>query len=396
MEKGPTTIKTLVHYYKHLPKLHLTHKSLKTFAIASEGNPLDEKSLGYSHIPDIASTHKIRVSLQKQKQPKKQTVDCWIGDLAKTNTKTKKMHQIKQNNIHIPVLLTQTLQYLDPQEGDSYLDLTAGYGGHAGAILERTKNPEAMTLVDRDQTAIDNLQETFGKAVDLRHSDFLAAVQTLVQEGKQFDIILADLGVSSLHLDIASRGFAFMQSGPLDMRMDQSQSLTAEQIVNTYDQEQLAEILRKYGEEPKAKRIARLIAENRPITTTDQLATIVAKAYPGRSRTHPATRTFQALRIAVNDELGQIQQALPLMAQLLAPGGRLGIISFHSLEDRIVKQAFKELAGDRYDAELRLATKKPIVGDNTEIVFNPRARSAKLRVAVKIKTKERETHANSG
>lgn len=302
----------------------------------------------------------------------------------------------KSNTIHIPVLLEPVLQYLDPQSGESYLDLTAGYGGHASAIMERTNAPEATALVDRDQTAIDALQERFGDAVDIRHSDFLAAVQTLVQEGKQFDMILADLGVSSLHLDIASRGFAFMQSGPLDMRMDQSAGLTAEQIVNTYDEEQLVAILKQYGEEPKAKRIAQLIIQHRPFKTTDELATIVAKAYPGRSKVHPATRTFQALRIAVNDELGQIQQALPLMVQLLAPGGRIGIISFHSLEDRIVKQAFNELAGDRYDAELRLVHKKPIVGDNTEIVFNPRARSAKLRVAVKIKTKERETHANSG
>jgi 16S rRNA (cytosine1402-N4)-methyltransferase len=302
----------------------------------------------------------------------------------------------KSNTIHVPVLLEPVLQYLNPQSGESYLDLTAGYGGHASAILERTQNPGAMTLVDRDQTAINALEERFEDAVEIRHSDFLAAVQTLVQEGEQFDMILADLGVSSLHLDIASRGFAFMQSGPLDMRMDQSQSLTAEQIVNAYEADKIVEILKQYGEEPKAKRITQLITQNRPFKTTDQLAQIVAKAYPGRSKTHPATRTFQALRIAVNDELGQVKQALPLMASLLAPGGRVGIISFHSLEDRIVKQSFNELAGDRYDAELRLVTKKPITGDTTEIVFNPRARSAKLRVAAKIKIKERETHANSG
>lgn len=306
------------------------------------------------------------------------------------------MHQNKSNNIHIPVLLEQTLVYLDPRPQESYLDLTAGYGGHASAVLERTKNPAGATLVDRDQTAIAELHKVFGNDVELLHKDFYSATEELCAEGRQFDMILADLGVSSLHLDKADRGFAFMQTGPLDMRMDQTQELTAGIIVNTYAIDDLTHILKRYGEEPKAKRIAALIIDNRPITTTSELATIVAKAYPGYSRSHPATRTFQALRIAVNDELGQLERALPLMCKLLRPGGRLGIISFHSLEDRIVKNVFRELAGDRYDAELRLLTKRPVVGGANEIVFNPRARSAKLRVAAKIKIKERDEHANSG
>jgi 16S rRNA (cytosine1402-N4)-methyltransferase len=295
------------------------------------------------------------------------------------------MHQ--ENHLHQPVLLTQVLQYLDPREGDSYLDLTGGYGGHASAVLERTHNAANSTLVDRDQNAIAELEKRFaGQGIDIRKADFYTASRGLKAEDKQFNLILADLGVSSPHLNEASRGFSIKADGPLDMRMDQSQSLTAEQVVNTYSKEELTDILRRYGEEPKASRIASLIVDNRPITTTSQLASIVAKAWPGHSKVHPATRTFQALRIAVNDELELLRLSLPIwMDDLLAPGGRIAIISFHSLEDRIVKQALAEKAGDRYDAKLRLLTKKPVVGDESELVFNPRARSAKLRAAAKQK-----------
>lgn len=305
----------------------------------------------------------------------------------KTNTKT----------IHIPVLLSETLEYLRPEQGNTYLDLTAGYGGHAAAILERTERPDGAILIDRDQMAIDALHERFdARGVEIRKTDFYTASQELAKAGDRFDIILADLGVSSPHLDKASRGFAFMQQGPLDMRMDQSQALSAEVIVNSYTKDEISDLLKRYGEEPRAKRIAQLIVEHRPITTTTDLATIVARAYPGYSRTHPATRTFQALRIAVNDELELLRKSLPIWVSLLSPGGRLGVISFHSLEDRVVKDAFRDMAGDRYDAELRLLTKRPVTGSQVELVSNPRARSAKLRAAVKIKTKEREAHANSG
>jgi 16S rRNA (cytosine1402-N4)-methyltransferase len=302
---------------------------------------------------------------------------------------TKTNNQNKQK--HFPVLLEAVLHYLQPQNGESYLDLTAGYGGHASAILERTLSPSTSTLVDRDQFAIDFLQEKFGGASLPRiiHQDFLSASRELSKAGKQFDLILADLGVSSLHLDTASRGFSLRLDGPLDMRMDQTQSVTAEIIVNTYEEAELRQLIQRYGEEPRAAKIARLIVENRPIRTTSKLAQVVAHAWPGRSRVHPATRTFQALRIAVNSELTQIQQAIPLWIDLLSPGGRIAVISFHSLEDRLVKQAFMEVAGDRYDAVLRLLTKQPVQADEKEIVFNPRSRSAKLRAAVKIKNHER-------
>jgi 16S rRNA (cytosine1402-N4)-methyltransferase len=303
------------------------------------------------------------------------------------------MHQNKHQNTnqqHVPVLLDEVLHYLDPKGGESYLDLTAGYGGHASAILGRTGSLTQAVLVDRDQNAVQALQRDFADSgVALRQSDFLTAGEELLGENRQFDLILADVGVSSPHLNDGKRGFAISMDGPLDMRMDQSQALTAERIVNSYSEADLADLLRRYGEEPKAQRIASLIVANRPFKRTSELAAVAAKAWPGHSRTHPATRTFQALRIAVNDELNLLEQSLPLWIRLLAPGGRLAVISFHSLEDRLVKQALQEAAGERYDAELRLLTKRPVSASADELVLNPRARSAKLRAAVKIK-KERE------
>jgi 16S rRNA (cytosine1402-N4)-methyltransferase len=285
---------------------------------------------------------------------------------------------------HFPVLLDDVLKYLDPKEGDSYLDLTAGYGGHASKILERTLRKPHFTLVDRDQNAIAHLRQEFADAHEhIVHTDFFSASRRLLAEGKQYDLILADLGVSSPHLDNASRGFSLKTEGPLDMRMDERQSLTAEEIVNNYDEAELARILREYGEEPRANKIARLIVEHRPISGTNQLAALVAHAWPGHSKVHPATRTFQALRIAVNDELELLRQSLPMWIDLLAPGGRIAVISFHSLEDRLVKQAFAEASGNRYDAVLTLLTKQPVTAGADEIVFNPRSRSAKLRAAVK-------------
>lgn len=301
------------------------------------------------------------------------------------------MHEKNQNkSSHTPVLLREVLSYLDPQAGETYLDLTAGYGGHAAEVLEKTENALGTVLVDRDVNAILELQKRFsGQTVEVIHDDFLSASRKLHGNSRQFDLILADLGVSSPHLNEADRGFAFATSGPLDMRMDQSQELTADTIVNTYSADQLAEILERYGEEPKARQIARLITHNRPLRTTSELADIVARAWQGRSRVHPATRTFQALRIAVNDELRLLEESLPLWIRLLAPGGRLVVISFHSLEDRLVKQAMHEHGGNRYDAEITELTKRPVMPGANELVSNPRARSAKLRAAVKIKTKER-------
>jgi 16S rRNA (cytosine1402-N4)-methyltransferase len=294
----------------------------------------------------------------------------------------------KSRQIHIPVLLEEVLKYLNPKEGESYLDLTAGYGGHARAVLGRTLPAEAV-LVDRDQTAIEQLTTEFaGKTVTILKKDFQAASQHLLDEHQQFDMILADLGVSSLHLDNASRGFTFKDEGPLDMRMDQSQELTAEKIVNSYSEEDLASIIRELGEEPKARKIAHAIVEARPLHTTTELANLITKIWPGHSKVHPATRSFQALRIAVNSELAQLKESLPIWVALLKPGGRLVVISFHSLEDRLVKQLLNDLGGDRYDSELTILTKQPVVASNDELVFNPRSRSAKLRAAVKIKNKK--------
>ncbi len=308
--------------------------------------------------------------------------------MPKQKQKSKQMHQNQKNN-HIPVLVDAMLEYLSPSIGESYLDLTAGYGGHAAAVLERTLTPAKAVLVDRDKNAVDELRIRFkDQPVSIVQKDFLAASQNLLKAGTRFDLILADLGVSSPHLNTASRGFSIRLDGPLDMRMDQSQDLSAETIVNSYREAELAEIIRTYGEEPKAKKIAHAIVTNRPVAMTSELADIIAKSVGWRakgSKIHPATKSFQALRIAVNSELEQIKQALPVWLELLKPGGRLVVISFHSLEDRLVKQALASVSGNRYDASLKLLTKHPVTAANHEIVFNPRARSAKLRAAAKIK-----------
>jgi 16S rRNA (cytosine1402-N4)-methyltransferase len=293
------------------------------------------------------------------------------------------MHQAKQT-VHVPVLLDAVLTYLTPQPGQSYLDVTAGYGGHATAVIKQTQAPERAVLVDRDATAIAALEPWHTSGAQLMHDDFLRAAQQLLAEGRQFDMILADLGVSSLHIDTADRGFAFSRDGPLDMRMDQRGSITAADIVNTYDEAALTTLLHTYGEEHRARTIAKALVASRPFATTRQLAETVARVMPKGARVHPATKTFQAIRIAVNDELELLKKSLPLWLQLLAPGGRLTVISFHSLEDRVVKQLFHEVAGERYDAEYALCTKNPVVANDTEIAFNPRSRSAKLRAVAKI------------
>jgi 16S rRNA (cytosine1402-N4)-methyltransferase len=300
----------------------------------------------------------------------------------------KKIHQEK-NNIHIPVLLNEVLECLNPQLGETYLDLTAGYGGHAEKIIERTKSPE-VTLVDRDSNAITYLKDKFsGKNYEFIHSDFLAASINLQQAGRKYDLILADLGVSSPHLNEASRGFSFVSDSKLDMRMDQTQELTADYVVNHYNQQKLAKIIREYGQDPKAQKIARYIVDNRPIRGTEQLAQIIKKAWPGYSKIHPATRTFQAIRILVNDELGQLETSLPIWGSLLNPGGRLVVISFHSLEDRLIKQYFKNTASTNYDSTMTLLTASPVSASQSELVINPRARSAKLRAVAKNKNTER-------
>lgn len=287
--------------------------------------------------------------------------------------------------LHVPVLLDDVVRLLNPKEGESYLDLTAGYGGHASAIVERTQNYREMTLVDRDDFARANLAAFVGRGAEFIHADFVSAARQLIAVGKRFDMILIDLGVSSPQLDRAERGFSFSHNGPLDMRMDQRQALTAADVANTFTQQQLEQIICEYGEERPAvaRRYAAAIVKARPLATTEDLASAVLKAHVGRrQRTHPATRTFQAIRIFVNDELEQVRTIMPLLPELLRQGGRVGVISFHSLEDRIVKRYFAEQNRSGYEAELRTITKHPVDGA-VEDVHNPRSRSAKLRVAVK-------------
>ena len=287
--------------------------------------------------------------------------------------------------VHIPVLLDATLEQLHPIQGENYLDLTAGYGGHASRILEKTGNYKDSVLVDRDEFAISQLQSFKQKGVTLLHTDFATAAQQLAREGRQFSIVLVDLGVSSPQLDQGERGFSFTKNGPLDMRMDRRAALSAETLVNTASRDELVRIITTYGEEPLgfARRIADAVMLKRPLHTTEELAHLVGEQYRGKWKAiHPATRTFQALRIAVNDELGQVETMLPMLPRLLKPGGRVGVISFHSLEDRLVKQYFSEQANAGYEAELEILTKKPLAGDIYD-AHNPRSRSSKLRVAVK-------------
>jgi 16S rRNA (cytosine1402-N4)-methyltransferase len=296
-----------------------------------------------------------------------------------------KEHLPQTSQIHVPVLLESTLELLKPVKGENYLDLTAGYGGHAGRILGITGNYTESTLVDRDDYAIKRLKSLSSKGVRLLHTDFVTASQQMIKEGQSFNIVLVDLGVSSPQLDQFERGFSFTNSGPLDMRMDRRQSVSAKTLVNSASMEELTHIMTQYGEEPVgfARIVAKAIILNRPLSTTKELADLIQHAYRGRwKKTHPATRTFQAIRIAVNDELKQVEDLLPLLPRLLKPGGRVGIISFHSLEDRLVKHYLKSQFDAGFEAELLPLTKKPIAGSAYD-VHNPRARSSKLRVAVK-------------
>jgi S-adenosyl-methyltransferase mraW len=285
------------------------------------------------------------------------------------------------------VLLADTLRLLAPKPGESYIDFTAGYGGHAAEVLARTGEYASSVLVDRDSNAIKFLQQRFtSAAVSFLHMSFADAAEQLVQQGRTFDIILADLGVSSPQLDQSERGFSFLHNGPLDMRMDDRQQYSAADVVNTYSEQQLIDIITQYGEEPRARArsIAHAIVQQRPFYETEPLAEAIAKALGGRrgNKRHPATRTFQALRIEVNQELQQVDRLLRCLPMLLRPGGRVGIISFHSLEDRRVKQFFAEDAKNGLESQFTVLTKKPIDGATYD-VHQPRSRSAKLRVAAK-------------
>jgi len=295
-------------------------------------------------------------------------------------TTQNKKHQFS----HHPVLLDSVVAVLDPKPGESYLDLTAGYGGHATAVVNKTKSQDKVVLIDRDPNAISYLRSMkgMGQSSDILHMSYEEGVNKLHSQNRRFDMILMDLGISSPQLEDPVRGFSFAKKGPLDMRMDPSSELSAADIVNNYSEDQLATIIRDYGEERRANAIARGIVKGRPYETTEQLSKTIKGVIRNRQKIHPATRTFQAIRIAVNDELGQLERTLPLLVDLLNPAGRLCIISFHSLEDRLVKRYLLEESRAGYEARLNLLTKKPIRGD-LEDVFNSRARSAKLRAAVK-------------
>ena len=284
--------------------------------------------------------------------------------------------------LHIPVLLPEVLAGLHPTPGDKYLDLTAGYGGHASEILDVTRQFKDSVLVDRDEFAVNYLKQKFPPEIEIKNTDFYSAVLQLIECGKTFDIILADFGVSSPQLDMEERGFSFKADGPLDMRMDRSQTLTADTVVNTFSERELADIFVKFGEEKpgRAKMLAREIVHHRPVKSTKELAEIILSKSK-YSKTHPATKIFQAIRIVVNDELGEIEKTLPLLPKLLNKNGRLGIITFHSLEDRLVKDFFKEASSYGEESDLTIINKKPITAESQELVINPRARSAKLRLA---------------
>lgn len=299
---------------------------------------------------------------------------------------------------HYPVMLKEAVEILSPADGLEYLDCTFGGGGHTRAILESADC--RLTAIDRDPAAISRAEEVKKEFPD--RFKFVSANFSEIcnlQTNGGYAGIFFDFGVSSFQLDQSERGFSFMRDGALDMRMNPSAGYTALELIESLSEYELGKILREYGEEPRFMKIARAVkaaANAHAISTTRDLAEVVAKAAPAspREKIHPATRTFQALRIAVNDELGEIERALPAAFELLAKGGVLAAISFHSLEDRIVKKFFKKVAGlpqDRFDHSFvqdrvklaTLITRKPILPSDAEISENPRSRSAKLRAVKK-------------
>jgi len=299
------------------------------------------------------------------------------------------------------VLLQEVLDYLQPRPGGRYIDATVGGGGHAEAILEASAPDGRLLGLDADPEAIERTQRRLHRLehrVILVHAHFDHLEKVATRTGfVPADGVLMDLGVSSDQLEAARRGFSFLQSGPLDMRMDPSLPRTAADLVNSLSEEELVRIIRTYGEEPRARRIAQAIVRHRPVTTTSELAALIEHVVPRRpgQRLHPATRSFQALRIAVNDELGALERALPQALNVLRPGGRVVVITFHSLEDRIVKRFFRRESKDcicpprqpvctcGHKAQVRLLTSKPVVPSAAEITRNVRSRSAKLRAVEK-------------
>ncbi|UCE64394.1 MAG: 16S rRNA (cytosine(1402)-N(4))-methyltransferase RsmH [Nitrospirota bacterium] len=291
---------------------------------------------------------------------------------------------------HVPVLLKEVLFWLHPKAGGRYVDCTLGTGKTALEILRRSDSPTYLLGIDRDPKALEMSRRTlaeYNAVVHLKHGNFSCLKKMAVSEGlTKVDGILFDLGVSSPQLTTLERGFSFSGDGPLDMRMDQTQGQTAAEFLRSISESELERVLREYGEERYARRIARAIVQSRrtqAIQTTGQLASIIQKSVPPSyryGRLHCATRTFQAIRIVLNQELEVLPTAIQDAIDLLTPGGRICVISFHSLEDRIVKQTFRALAAQP-DPVLSILTKKPLTPTPHEKQVNPRSRSAKLRVA---------------
>jgi 16S rRNA (cytosine1402-N4)-methyltransferase len=289
---------------------------------------------------------------------------------------------------HVPVLLKEAIEFLAIKRGGTYIDATVGLGGHSFEIAKRLGAPGHLIGLDKDPAALDiagaRLQgDADWPLITLLHRSFAELAND--QRPTTVDGILADIGVSGLQLNDAARGFSFQAEGPLDMRMNPQAERTAEQVVNQVDEVALANLIYEFGEERRSRRIARAIVRSRPIRSTAQLADVIsAAARPmnqAERRIHPATKTFQALRIFVNDELKDLQALLSAAPQVLKPGGRLVIISFHSLEDRIVKDALREGVKQGH---YQLLTKKPVTAGEEEIDRNPRSRSAKLRAAERV------------
>lgn len=303
------------------------------------------------------------------------------------------MTESKNGRYHTPVMLDEVIWLMNPKPGGTYVDCTLGSGGHTLGLVERMGTGGTIVGIDRDEDAIAAAKR------ELKHcSDSLIFVNGSFSELEeivrsldieQVDGILFDLGVSSYQLDEPLRGFSYTENGPLDMRMQQGKGVSARDLVNNLPFEELRDILKDYGEERWASRIAEFIVKRRdtaPILTTGELVEVIKAAIPAsarRSGPHPARRTFQALRIAVNRELDELRSGLGQAVRILAPGGRLVVISYHSLEDRIVKTVFRKMSGSRNQGCLRILTKKPIIPSKEEVISNPRSRSAKLRAAEK-------------
>ncbi len=291
---------------------------------------------------------------------------------------------------HAPVMVEEVLRFLQVQPGGQYVDATAGEGGHTEALLKGCTPGGRVLVMDVDPQAIQVARKRFEasmSAVIVERESYINLEQTATRHGfRHVDGILFDLGIGSMQLEGESRGFSFNSDDALDMRFNPDEELTADQVVNGYAEVELARILWEYGEEPRARTIARWIVRNRPISSARQLAQVVGRAVRGaRGRTNPATRTFQALRVYVNHELENLKEALPQTVNLLKPGGRVVTISYHSLEDRVVKEFFKaESHIDRQNPTFRVITKKVVRPTAQELAGNPRARSGRLRVGERL------------